>query len=94
MKFNTDPEWLKRMADLEDGCDVSVGGSMFEPIKAHYVSASCGGEHCSICKQDATHKISEEITSDDPNPYRHPFSAYLCCRCFRLVMGPATKCGE
>jgi hypothetical protein len=26
MKMNTDPEWLRKMTELEDGCDVSVGG--------------------------------------------------------------------
>ena len=26
MKMNDDPKWLKRMTELEDGCDVSVGG--------------------------------------------------------------------
>jgi HTH-type transcriptional regulator, competence development regulator len=26
MKFNSDPEWLKRQAALEDNCFVSVGG--------------------------------------------------------------------
>lgn len=25
MKMNTDPEWLKKMAEKEDNCDVSVG---------------------------------------------------------------------
>lgn len=26
MKMNTDREWLRRMAEKEDGCEVSVGG--------------------------------------------------------------------
>lgn len=26
LKMNNDPEWIKKMAELEDGCDVSVGG--------------------------------------------------------------------
>lgn len=26
MRMNDDPKWLKKMTDLEDGCDVSVGG--------------------------------------------------------------------
>jgi HTH-type transcriptional regulator, competence development regulator len=26
MRFNTDPEWLKKQAELEDNCFVSVGG--------------------------------------------------------------------
>lgn len=28
MKMNQDKAWLLRMAELEDGCDVSVGGEM------------------------------------------------------------------
>ncbi len=28
MKMNSDPNWLKKMADAEDGCDVSVGSDL------------------------------------------------------------------
>ena len=52
------------------------------------------GEDCTICHRQAEHKVAEEIMDDDPNPIRHGFSAYLCCRCFRLVMGPAVGCGD
>jgi hypothetical protein len=94
IKPNQDPQWLKRMSELEDGCDIGVGGSTFVSTPRHFVSASCGGETCSICHRPATHKVSEEIMDDDERPIRHPLAAYLCCRCFRLVVGPAAKCGE
>jgi hypothetical protein len=54
----------------------------------HFVSASCRGERCSICGQDATHKVGEEIFHDDPLPYRHTLTAYVCCRDFVRIMGP------
>jgi len=59
---------------------------------AHFVSASCLGEYCSICKIPATHKVGEEIMSDDPNPVRHNLTAYVCCEHFRLIMGLAVSC--
>jgi len=58
----------------------------------HFVSASCKGEKCNICKSPATHKVGEEILSDDPNPVRHNLTAYVCCKCFRLIMGSAVPC--
>ena len=54
----------------------------------HWVSASCGGEVCG-CGAPATHKMGEEIMHDDPNPYRHNLTAYVCCACFRRVVGDA-----
>lgn len=54
----------------------------------HFVSESCKGEVCSICGEAATHKIGEEIFSDDPYPVRHNRTAYICCVEFRLLMGP------
>jgi len=31
MKFNNDPEWIRRMAELEDGCDCTAGSSVSLP---------------------------------------------------------------
>ena len=53
----------------------------------HFVSASCGGEKCSMCDEPATHKVGEEIQWDDPNPIRHEFTAYVCCMHFIDIMG-------
>jgi hypothetical protein len=50
------------------------------------------GEICTKCKNPkAPHKVYEEIFDDDPMPYRHPFTAYLCCSCFEQIMGPGAK---
>lgn len=51
-----------------------------------------GDEVCS-CGAPATHKIGEEIPGDDPMPDRHNLTAYVCCRCFTRLLGPATGCG-
>ena len=53
-------------------------------VPSHYVPESAQGEICSICGEDASHKVEETI--DEP---RHPFTAYLCCHCFSGLMGNA-----
>jgi len=58
----------------------------------HAISAMCGGEKCA-CGEPATHKFSEEVFDDDPNPIRHPLTAYVCCDHFRLIVG-GTCTGE
>ena len=58
---------------------------MVEPLKDKFVSACCQGELC-ICGEPAEHKVSEEIFHDDPNPIRHPLTAYLCDYCFHSIM--------
>ena len=58
----------------------------------HFVSKSCEGELCRICKHPATHKVGEEIQWDDPNPERHNLTAYVCCMCFLSIMGSAAGC--
>jgi hypothetical protein len=57
MKFNDDKEWLEKMAEKEDGADVSVGhmsevysfnpalGFVFEDIEAELERAKAQGEH-------------------------------------------------
>lgn len=59
----------------------------------HFVSKSCGGEKCRICGEDATHKVGEVMLWDDPTRgQRHEFTAYVCCDCFLMIMGPAVPC--
>lgn len=58
----------------------------------HFVSRSCIGMTCHICGRLATHKVGEEIPSDDPNPVRHNLTAYVCCSHFTMLLGPATPC--
>lgn len=60
----------------------------------HFISASCRGEKCHICGVPAAHKVGEEIASDDPNPSRHNFTAYVCCEHFRTIMGPTVPCSR
>lgn len=57
----------------------------------HFVSASAGGP-CAICGERSTHKVGEEIPHDDPFQMRHNLTAYVCCRHFRKLLGPATGC--
>jgi hypothetical protein len=69
----------------------------------HFVSKSCGGHRCR-CGNPATHKVGEEIPWDDPahareaakrgllGQQRHNFTAYVCCECFRNIMGDAVFC--
>lgn len=57
----------------------------------HFVSASCGAQICK-CGAQATHKVGEEIPSDEPPPYRHNFTAYVCCTHFKQIFGSAVFC--
>lgn len=58
---------------------------------SHFVSASCKGEECRICQLPATHKVGEEIASDDPNPNRHNLTAYVCCTHFGQITGSTCR---
>lgn len=60
----------------------------------HHVSASCGGERCSVCGAPATHKVGEEIQWDAPeqDQFRHNYTAYVCCEHFRMIFGSAVPC--
>lgn len=61
--------------------------------KKFYVSTSCVGEYCGIegCGLDATHKIGEEISNDDPNRERHNLTSYICCRHYQEILGEAAE---
>lgn len=69
---------------------------------AHFVSDTCDGETCCLCGAPATHKIGEEIASDDPTAWhevlghtlqvRHNFTAYVCCMHFRALFGAVVPC--
>ena len=60
----------------------------------HFVSDSCEGEVCSMCADPATHKVGEEIPSDDPELMRHNYTAYVCCKHFRAIFGSAVPCAN
>ncbi len=55
-----------------------------------FVSACCDGERC-FCGQPADHKVEETIFDDDPQPIRHPLTAYICHEHFVQIMGPAVQ---
>lgn len=58
----------------------------------HFVSGTCRGERCSVCGRDATHKLGEEIAFDDPLPFRHNLTAYVCCQHFVMIV--RSDCGK
>jgi hypothetical protein len=37
VQMNNDPEWLRRMADLEDGCEIGVGGWMVSQMPVRQI---------------------------------------------------------
>jgi hypothetical protein len=53
---------------------------------SNFVSVTCQGERCSLCGVPAAHKIEEAIAFDDPNPVRHPLTAYVCHLHFNTIM--------
>lgn len=52
-------------------------GDAREPALTVFRSESCDGEQCR-CGVQAAGKVEEVIFHDDPNPNRHPLTAYLC----------------
>lgn len=57
-----------------------------ELFAPYFISKKCIGEKCSICDADATNKLSEEISFDDPNRNRHNLTAYVCREHFMMIM--------
>jgi hypothetical protein len=54
-----------------------------------FVSGSCKGEVCTLCKAPATHKLQEVVfLADDPQPMRHGSSAYVCKDHFEIITKP------
>lgn len=56
-------------------------------LKEEFISKSCEGEYCRVCGKEATNKLGEEIPHDDPNPYRHNLTAYVCRKHFKMIVG-------
>jgi hypothetical protein len=56
-----------------------------------YISGACEGEKCTVCGHDATHKVEEAFLFDDPDPVRHPLTAYVYCEHFQALFGRAAK---
>jgi len=64
---------------------------MNRPKTIHGSEGVYKGEHCGMCYrngnlEDATHKVGEESTHTRPIT-GHNLTQYLCCSCFREVMG-------
>ena len=51
-----------------------------------FISGCCEGEKC-YCGRPATRKVEEVIFRDDPYPFRHPKTTYLCQKHFDRIMG-------
>ena len=54
-------------------------------MRPHNAISSANGKMCNMCPEPASHKV-EEVTGH-ATQYAHPFTAYLCCKCFGYVMG-------
>ncbi|MFA5020952.1 MAG: hypothetical protein WC517_02750 [Patescibacteria group bacterium] len=62
----------------------------YKPEDYHYAEKT--GMECALCSKLATHKISEEISPNDPFSNRHPWSSWVCCEHFRRIFGRAVFC--
>lgn len=69
----------------------------------HMVLLSCAGQSCGMCKAQATHKVEQDADEAEvvamyngKEVYlpHHPFTQYVCCKCFRQIMGAAVQCGK
>lgn len=90
-----DAEYQALSSSLEEALhETNVSG--LYPLKIteeeHFVSATTHGEVCFHCAGPATHKVGEEIASDDPYPMRHNLTMYVCCQVFTDLMGRITTC--
>lgn len=55
----------------------------------HGIDSAIVGHVCSVCqKPRAAHKIGEELPADLTGP-AHNLTNWLCCLCFRQVVGTA-----
>lgn len=54
--------------------------------KDYFVSGTCIGEVCSVCGEDATNKLGEEIPYDHPHKNRHNLTAYVCREHFLMIV--------
>tara|TARA_R110000796_G_scaffold164498_3_gene281358 strand:+ start:1537 stop:2154 length:618 start_codon:yes stop_codon:yes gene_type:complete len=56
-----------------------------------YRSRYTVGEKCFVCKEEAYHKVNENVFDDDPIQTRHELTTYLCCKHFQMIMGNFAK---
>ena len=56
--------------------------------RQHDRPKSAYGESCTMCKQDAYHKVGEEFLDEGQNDmFMHNMTAYICCGCYFRLMG-------
>ncbi len=84
-------KWVKRINRF-----LELIGAIMPAIKVsvpHFISGSAKGPgtQC-LCGNRGQHKLEEEIPFDDPFPIRHNLTAYVCCKHFREILGPAVPC--
>lgn len=83
----TDDVRLNKIADRLDKLDrLSSPAAEAREEGREYRPGSAIGERCSVCGEEAWRKVEEEIFDDDPQPIRHPLTAYLCMGHFTMVM--------
>ena len=99
MNFNTDPDWLREKAAREDGCFVSVGGSLtdylgesvpFDELRhpqLHFVSPHCTGEICGMCWREKQEKKATHKIGEELS-MGHNLTQYVCCEHFAMIVGP------
>lgn len=79
------PCWKPRGHDGKHGPREYVEPLVSDGRANHPFPAHLNNDVCSMCVSLAAHKI-EDTTG--PNWF-HPLTNYLCCACFRMVMGAA-----
>ena len=58
----------------------------------HHVPPTPSETSCR-CGDPATHRVAEVVAWDDPHLLtRRPLLAFVCCRCFYRLFGPAADC--
>jgi hypothetical protein len=67
----------------------------------HLIDPSYVGEKCSMCKRPASHKVEQcadeavsriMVEGKEIVLPHHPLTNWVCCRCFKKIMGWIVKC--
>lgn len=75
----------------------------FNKDLGHMVLLSCAGQSCGMCNSPSTHKVGQDedeavaVYVDNGKELvipHHPFTQYVCCKCFKQIMGWAVQCGK
>ena len=75
----------------------------FNKDVGHLCLLSCAGQKCGMCPETATHKVGQDedeavaVFVHEGKELRiphHPLTQYVCCKCFRTIMGMIVQCGK